>query len=150
MDAAWIAQLAAAGGAALVGAAATDAWGMARTGFGRLLRRRSADAEPLTERRLDALAEQVQEAEPEDRDAVRQRLLPAWETRLADLIEEDPAVADEVAALSAQVRARLPVSAQQWVQNITAHQGGIALGAQGTGSSVHVHYNSDEPPPRPA
>ncbi|WP_433796792.1 hypothetical protein [Actinoplanes sp. CA-252034] len=150
MDAAWLAQLAATGAAALVGAAATDAWGTARDGFGRLLRRRSADADPLTERRLDALAEEVEQTSPVDRDEVRQRLIPVWQTRLADLIEEDPAIADDVAGVSGQVQARLPVSARQWVQHITAHQGGIALGAQGDGSSVHVHYHSDEAPPRPA
>jgi hypothetical protein len=149
MDAAWLAQLAATGAAALVGAVATDAWETARDGFGRLLRRRSAEAEPLTERRLDALAAEVEQAPPEERDAVRRRLIPVWETRLADLIEEEPALADDLAGLSEQVHARLPVSAQQWVQHITAHQGGLALGAQGTGSSVHVHYHSDEPPPRP-
>jgi hypothetical protein len=139
MDAAWLAQLAATGAAALVGAAATDAWQQTRSGFARLLGRDGAD--PVVLRRLDALSEEVEQAPPAERDEIRRRQLPVWQTRLGDLIEADPAAVDDLASLTEQVRAQLPVTHQHWVQHITAHQGGTAFGAQGTGSSVNVHYH---------
>jgi len=149
MDAAWLAQLAATGAAALVGAAATDAWQQARSGFARLLGRRPDGTDAVLLRRLDALSVEVEQAPPAERDEVRRRQLPLWQTRLEDLIEEDPTAVEELTSLTEQLQAQLPSRTQQWVQHITAHQGGTAFGAQGEGSSVTVHYHHGEEIPRP-
>jgi hypothetical protein len=120
VDLGWLAQVGTTGAAVLVQAAATEVWQAARSGFVRLFGHGDGEREAVAERRLDALAAAVEQAPPEQRDQVRQRLLPAWQTRLSDLIEEDPATADALRALRDELLARLPTPRQQWVQNITA------------------------------
>ncbi|MFG1954828.1 hypothetical protein [Micromonospora sp. NPDC048830] len=120
MDLGLLAQLGTTGALVLVQAAATDVWQLARAGFTRLLGRGDREREAVAERRLDALAAEVEQALPAQRDEVRRRLLPAWQTRLGDLMEEDPAAADALQVLRDELLARLPAPQQQWVQNITA------------------------------
>jgi hypothetical protein len=125
----WLAQLAASGATTLVGAAATDAWQYGRDGFARLLGRGHQDREAVAERRLQALAAEVERAPVGERAELRQRLLPAWQTRLADLLEEDPAVAELLRGLVDELRERLPSVQQQWVQHVTASaDGAVAQG----------------------
>lgn len=138
----WLLGLATAAAAALVQAAATDTWRVARTGFVRLLGRGDRQREALTERRLDALATSVEQEPAAQRDEVRRRLLPAWQTRLADLIEEDPAVADALRKLRDELLARLPTPQQQWIQNITAS----ASGATAQGAMFGNIINHPGPP----
>lgn len=108
-----LAALAASGATALVGAAATDAWQSARAGFVRLFARGERQHE-LLESRLDQTAtEVVHAAEP---DVVRERLLPDWQVRLSDLLEERPELAAELRELTSQVQAQLPAAQQAWVQ----------------------------------
>ena len=129
MDADWLLQLATSGATTLVGAAATTAWEEARSGFARLFGRGEKKREEIAAVRLDALAAEVEQAESSERDAVRQRLLPVWQTRLADLLEEDPAVTGVLRSLRDELLVRLPKAQQQWVQNITADAvGAIAQG----------------------
>ncbi|MFI7026937.1 hypothetical protein ACIBMZ_29915 [Micromonospora sp. NPDC049900] len=120
MDLGWLAQLGTTGALVLVQAAATDVWQLARAGFTRLLGRGDRKGEAVAERRLDALAAEVEQAPPAERDEVRRRLLSAWQTRLVDLIEEDPSAAEALQVLRDELLARLPAPQQQWVQNITA------------------------------
>lgn len=120
MDAGWLMQLAASGATTLIGAAATDAWQQARTGFARLFGRGDADREALSGRRLDALTAAVEQADASNRDRVREQLLLVWQTRLADLLEEDPDTVELLRGLRDELQERLPAPQQQWVQNITA------------------------------
>ncbi|GGM46734.1 hypothetical protein ACFFX1_18840 [Dactylosporangium sucinum] len=129
MDLAWLAQVGMTGAAALVQAVATDGWQLARDGFARLLGRGDPGREGLAGQRLDALAAEVEQAPADQRDEVRRRLLPAWQTRLTDLVEEDPALAEALVALRDEVLERLPAAQQQWVQHITASAPGAT--AQG-------------------
>ncbi|MCW3819718.1 hypothetical protein ONA91_35305 [Micromonospora sp. DR5-3] len=138
----WLEQLGMTGAAALVQAAATEVWQLARSGFTRLFGGGDREREAVAERRLDALAAEVEQAPSSQRDQVRQRLLPAWQTRLADLIEEDPAAADALQALRNEVLARLPAPQQQWVQNITAS----ASGATAQGVMFGNIINHPNPP----
>jgi hypothetical protein len=108
-----LAALAASGGTALVAAAATDAWQSARAGFARLFTHGERRHE-LIESRLDQTATEVECAiEP---DVVRDRLLPDWQIRLSDLLEERPDFAEELRALTSRVQAQLPAAQQAWVQ----------------------------------
>jgi len=118
MDAEWAAALAGAGGAALVGAAATDAWQFARAGFARLLGRGDARRRELAETRLDATAADLERAGDAGRDEMRQVLLSAWQTRLADLLSENPDAADALRALTEQITAALPAERQTRVQAV--------------------------------
>jgi hypothetical protein len=110
--------LAASGGAALVGAAATDAWQTARAGFARLLSRGDSRRQQLAETRLDNTAAQVSGAAEAGRDEVRGRELAVWSARLADFVEEYPETAEELRALTEQVRSALPAAQQTWVQAV--------------------------------
>jgi hypothetical protein len=116
----WMVQLAASGGAALAGAAGTDAWKFARAGFARVFGRADPDRGALTERRLEASATEVEQAPHADRPEVRARQQVIWQTRLADLLEEDPAVADDLRSVVAQLIERLPAAENHWVMNVTA------------------------------
>ena len=87
--------------ATLVDAAATPGWSDVRQGFVTLFRSSAdteADADSLT-RRLDGMAEKVEQAPGTDRDRVRAELAGSWRTRLADFLEDHPEAAASLAAL---------------------------------------------------
>jgi hypothetical protein len=124
----WVAALAAAGGSALIGAAATDAWNSARDGVLALFGRGGDRRREVAAARLDADAAEIEAAGAGERDEVRARVLPGWQTRLADLLEEYPEAREELTA---------------WVQRVLAdlqavqHPGGTGIGsvtAFGTGA----------------
>ncbi|TXS76053.1 hypothetical protein EAO76_11505 [Streptomyces sp. sk2.1] len=120
-----MAALAAAGGTALVGAAATDAWTTARTGFARLLGRGDTRGELVAARRLDGTAAEVERIPEARREAVRGELVGSWTTRLGDLLEENPEAAVELRELISRVRAELPVTVQSGSQVNIANGGGV-------------------------
>lgn len=108
MAAEWIPSLAALGAQALLGAAATDAWQGVKLGFARLFGRRGGVGSEVVSARLDAAAAEVEQADQADRERVRAALLPPWQTRLSDLLEEHPSVAEELRGMIEEVRAALP------------------------------------------
>ncbi|MER7467103.1 hypothetical protein [Streptomyces sp. NPDC097981] len=125
-------MLAASGGAALVGAAATDAWQTTRSGFTRLLGRGNPQTEQATAGRLDRLAAEVSRAAgPQELESVRRDLRAEWCGRLKDLLEEQPELAAELGELIDRVQGELPAAQQTWVQNNTAYGGGIQNITQG-------------------
>lgn len=137
MDTDWLVQLATSGATTLIGAAATDIWSDARAGFARLFGRGDADREALATRRLDALTAAVEQVEVSERDTVRQQLLPVWQTRLTDLLEEDPDTADILRGLRDELQARLPAPQQQWVQTNIARDNSRLFAAQGGNVIYH-------------
>ncbi|MET9886363.1 hypothetical protein ABZZ20_25145 [Streptomyces sp. NPDC006430] len=119
-------MLAASGGAALVSAAATDAWQTTRSGFSRLLGRGNPQTEQATAGRLDRLAVEVSRAaSPQELESVRRDLQAEWRGRLKDLLEEQPELAAELGELIDRVEGELPAAQQTFVQNNTAYGGGI-------------------------
>jgi hypothetical protein len=133
----WVAALAAAGGSALVGAAATDAWQSARDEVLALFGRGGDRRREVAAARLDADAGEIEAAEVGERDEVRARVLPGWQTRLADLLEEYPEARKEMDAWVQKVRGQLPATQQAWVQNIIARDHGQSFGSQGGNVIVH-------------
>jgi hypothetical protein len=97
--------LAQAAGQAVVSAAATDTWGRAKLGVARLLGRGDPSRAAVAERRLDETCGQLASLSGEELDAARAALAVAWQARLADLLEDDPGVAEDLRTLVAQVRA---------------------------------------------
>jgi hypothetical protein len=130
-----LAALLAAGATTVVSAAATDAWGLARAGFGRLLGRGDAGRESAEITRLDALAAAVEQAPVEERDDVRQRRRNGWLVRLGDLVEDDPAAVQELHGLVEELTPRLPQA--RWVQHNTARDHGQVFAALGGNVIVH-------------
>jgi hypothetical protein len=119
---------------------ATSAWESARGRVVELFRK--ADKGEVGAQ-LDGDAELV--VLEEDADRVREDLVRPWARRLAALLRDHPEAAAELRELVERVAEELPHADQQWVQNVTAHSGGTAFGAQGPGSSVHVHERPADP-----
>ncbi|MFD6287774.1 hypothetical protein [Streptomyces sp. NPDC060205] len=83
----WLSTLTAAGSAALVNAASTDAWQGARERFARLLGRGDPDRTEAAARRLDELR-RVAGLPGNERELADAR--HAWRLRLQDLLEDHP------------------------------------------------------------
>ncbi|MGH3801534.1 MAG: hypothetical protein ACRDTD_15645 [Pseudonocardiaceae bacterium] len=138
-----LAALAASGGTALVAAAATDAWQSARAGFAQLFAHGEKRQE-LVQARLDQTATEVERAaEP---DVVRERLLPDWQVRLSDLLEERPELAADLRELTRRVQAQLPAAQQAWVQaRFDVHAGRDAYAAGRDQTITHHHHGGAAP-----
>jgi hypothetical protein len=93
---------------------------------------------------LDRDAAAIEAASPEERDEVRAHLLPSWQVRLADFLEEFPDAREELSAWVEQIRAQLPTAQASWVQNITANAPGAT--AQGAMFGNVINYG-DAPRP---
>jgi hypothetical protein len=100
----WLIELAQSGGAVIVNAVATDAWQAVRAGVARLFGTEDEKQQAVVLRRLDATAQDVVAAPAEDDQAVREQEITAWQTRLADLLAERPAAADELRLLLDELR----------------------------------------------
>lgn len=123
MDLSWLAGLASAGGAALVAAAATDAWQYARAGTLRLFSH-SDVRQDLLEARLAATATQLEGAAAAEREADLQILSNQWATRLSDLLHEHPEIAAELRDLIDGIHSRLSSASTAWtIGGITANAG---------------------------
>lgn len=139
-----ILALAAAGGTAVVGAMATDAWESARSGVARLLGREDRGRAEIIEAQLDADDSLVRGA-GEDVDQVRRELALVWGRRLAVLLKDNPEAADKLRVLVECVQTQVPSQQQAWIQHLTATEGGTAFGQQGSGGQ-HIHYHGTSDP----
>ncbi|MGH3950776.1 MAG: hypothetical protein ACRDSE_16940 [Pseudonocardiaceae bacterium] len=130
-----LAALAGAGGTALVGAMATDAWRATRSGVARLFGRGGPARQTAIEAQLDGNAALV--AQAEDPDEARQNLAAVWRLELAALLRQHPETEDELRALVARIHEALPAAQQTWVQtNIARDQATQNIVQHG---NVHVH-----------
>lgn len=137
-----LAVLAGAGGSALVGAMATDAWQATRSGVAGLFGRGGPARQTAIAAQLDDNAALV--AQAEDPDEVRQSLAAVWQLQLEALLRQDPGAEEELRALVAQVRQALPAPQQTWVQtNIARDQARQNIVRHGT---LHVHPGGGDPP----
>ncbi|MET9578931.1 hypothetical protein ABZY30_25790 [Streptomyces massasporeus] len=109
-----LAGLAAAGGAALVGAMATDTWQTARTCFLRLLGRDGR--RDAIEGQLETQADVVERATEGRREEARTAFLPGWRLQLADFLQHYPEAEEELRQVIEQVRSELPETYQRKVE----------------------------------
>ena len=139
--------LAGAGGTALVGAMATDAWQTTRAGVARLFGRGGPDRQAAIETQLDSNAALVAQAEdPSEIDEIRQSLAGMWRLELAALLRRHPEAEDELRALVAQIHDALPAPQQTWVQtNIACDQATQNIVQHG---NLHVHPGDTGPESR--
>jgi hypothetical protein len=100
--------LAAVAGQTVVAAAVTDAWDSAKRGFARLLGRGDPDRTGLAEQRLQQAREQLMAVPVADLELAQAQLAPMWQTRLFDLLEENPELMPDLRVLVDQVQAQLP------------------------------------------
>jgi hypothetical protein len=137
-------------GQTVAAAAVTDVWESVRGRFARLLGRGVARKTEIAEGWLAQTREQLAAAGPGSRsvEQMRQAAAERWAGRFADLLDEDPSVAEELRALVEEVAARLPagsvaasgysVAAGRDV-HITAYSGGTAAGV------IHGHVGPGNP-----
>jgi len=138
-----LAALGAAGGTAVVGAMATDAWKATRDHAARLFARGAAGQQEAIEAALDEDAGILADTDEPKREQVRRELVPVWQQRMVDLLRQYPDVDTDLHDLITRIHATLPPAQQTWVQHNTAPAGGIVIAHQGTGTQ-HIH--SDQPP----
>lgn len=143
--------LAEAAGQAVVTAAATDAWAKFKAGIVRLLGCGDKEKAATAERRLEDTRRELAETGSAELAAAQTRLAIAWQTRLADLLEDDPGRSADLRVLVGQVQAAMSggtaaaaghgVAAGRDV-NITASGDGVAAGT--------IHGDVSPPGPTPA
>jgi hypothetical protein len=134
--------LAAAGGAALVAAMATDAWQTTRTRFAALLNR---DGRRRVEDQMDQQADAVTGTAENARDEARAALVPAWRLQLATFLQEHPEAAQELQEAIAEVRARLPQRHRHLHLEVSA--GRDAYTATHDMTVTHHYERGDRPAP---
>ena len=122
-------------GQTIVAAAATDAWGLCKRGFARLLGRGDPAKEQATEQKLEATREQLAGS---DSDQVKAAEAVAWKTRLEALLEDDPGAEAQLPA-QAVTASDHSVAAGRDV-NVTSSGGGVAAGA------IHGDVSAGNPP----
>ena len=128
--------LAAAGGAAVVGAMATDAWRATRDGVARLFGRRGKKERDAVLAELERDADRLADADGNDHETLQRELIERWRDRLSELLGAEPEAADELKELLAQ---------PTFVQQIVARGNGRAFGVQGGDLHYHEHAtDSDE------
>ncbi|KAB1980181.1 hypothetical protein [Streptomyces triticiradicis] len=130
----WLTTLAAAGSAALVGAASTDAWQTARDRFARLLGRGDAEHTRTAVRHLDELRSLAQ------RPGSRQELAEArrtWRLHLQNLLAEHPDAADELRSAIAELPPPGPASAAAPRQENRAYDHGTVNAVVNGNLTIH-------------
>ncbi|MFH8990473.1 hypothetical protein [Streptomyces sp. NPDC017940] len=114
MNPEWLAALAAAGAAGLVGAAAEDAWQTTRDRFVRLLGRGDPEQSERAGRRLDALRDVARRA---DGGAELAQARGAWRVRLQDFLADHPDAAAELQAAIASFPPPAPAASTTYRQS---------------------------------
>jgi hypothetical protein len=132
-------------GQTIVAAAATDAWGVCKRGFAKLLGRGDPAKEQLTEQKLEATREQLAGS---DSDQARAAEAVAWKTRLDALLEDDPGAEAQLRALVEEVRAQLPAQAVSAADHSVAAGRDVNVTASGGGVAAGV-IHGDVTPPNP-
>ncbi|HVV19949.1 MAG TPA: hypothetical protein VHF06_10970 [Pseudonocardiaceae bacterium] len=124
----------------IVAAMATAMWQATKAKVAHLFHRHGG-AEQDIEVRLDRSASRVVEAAA-DPGATRDAQVTRWREDIEDLVHANPAAAADLRTLIAEIRQQLPQVEQRWIQHVEAHDGGLAVGAQGPGSSVVIHQHT--------
>ena len=137
-------------GQTVAAAAVTDVWEGARRKVARLLGRGNPKKTEAVERWLDQTHQQLAAAQGTDLAPARAEAARRWESRFADLLDEDPEVEADLRGVVQEIAAQLPagvVSAADHSvaagrdMNITASGGGVAAGV--------IHGNVAPPNPTP-
>lgn len=106
----------------VVAAAATDAWSWSKKAFVRLMGRGEAGRAELYEGRLEATSQELASASAGELEQVQQQLEAAWQTRVLDVLEEEPDLAPELRGILEQVQREVPGG------SVAASGRGVAIG----------------------
>ncbi|MFJ2193892.1 hypothetical protein ACIOJE_39095 [Kitasatospora sp. NPDC087861] len=114
-------ELATAGGTAIVSAAATDIWQGTKGRVARLFGRGDDRDEQRVSVQLDRIPQELDQAPEPQQERVRTALQNRWTEKLAELLEENPELEEDLRSLVEAVRAAVPLPQQTFVQNNNAY-----------------------------
>jgi hypothetical protein len=138
------AELASAGGTALVTAMVTDGWEGVRARFARLLGRGDAkEVESVTARLDECRAAMVAVLADSELQRVRSEQELAWRIRLGDVLERQPEAEHELRSLVTEVQAQARRSAG-WVEQHVTGSDRAQQAVQGQGIQVNTFGGQDE------
>ncbi|MCP2314146.1 hypothetical protein [Kitasatospora paracochleata] len=114
-------ELAAAGGTAIVSAAATDFWQSTKGSVARLFGRGDDRDEQRVSVQLERIPLELDQVSGPQQERIRTALQGRWTEKLAELLEENPELEDDLRALVEAVRAAVPIPQQSYVQTNNAY-----------------------------
>jgi hypothetical protein len=132
-----LADLAISVATALLGAAATDTWTVARVRLIRLVRTLGGSGTRHREdirAALDETAAAFRATPVADQDRLRRQLLPGWTAQLSDLLDDHPGLAPDLRALVHELDPRVT-----HVHANTSRDRSVMYVSQGSGPVTHLH-----------
>jgi hypothetical protein len=141
--------LASLAGQTVVAAASTDAWEACKRGFARLLGHGDPKHAQLAERRLEETRAQLTGPRAGDLEQARAALAAQWATRLADVLEENPAAEADLRILVQEIQARLPAGVVSAADHAVAAGRDVNISASGGGVAAGVIHGDVAPPDPP-
>ena len=137
-------ELASRAGQTVVQATATDTWEPTKRAFARLLGHDDPRDEELAERRLEQTCRHLAGPVDADLEETRSLLAAQWATRLADLLDSAPDVADDLRVLVQRIQKELsrvpvPASAAGVIQPNAARPGPTDLNPGGDAAQPGLH-----------
>jgi hypothetical protein len=139
-----LADLAMATASALLGAAATDTWTVARVRLLRTLRSLGggdAGRRQAIQSDLDETADAFRAVSPADRDGLRGQLLPGWTDRISELLHEYPGLAPDLRAFAHEFAPPGSPPGSPTQVNVSRDSSTMFV-SQGAGPVTHVHGGS--------
>jgi hypothetical protein len=139
--------LAALAGNTVVTAATTDAWEAVRHKLAKLIGRGDAKKEQLADKRLVETRQQLEALSGQELEKARADLGKIWQVRMADLLEEDPDLADGLRALVKEIQAQLPAATAAAADHAAAAGRDMNISASGGGVAAAVIHGDVRPDP---
>jgi hypothetical protein len=128
-------------------AAVTDVWEAARGRFARLLGRGDTRKTQVAEQWLTQTQQQLTSAAPgSELNQARRAAAERWESRFADLLDEDPEAESELRLLAEEVAAQLPAEVVSATGHSVAAGRDVTITASGAGVAAAVIHGSVAPP----
>jgi len=103
----------------------------------------------VAERRLEETRGQLTGPQGTDLEQARAALAAQWATRLADLLDEDPAVEADLRTLVQQIQAALPAAMVSAADEAVAAGRDVNISASGGGVAAGVIHGNVTPPGPP-
>ncbi len=137
-------------GQTVAAAAITDMWESVRGRFARLLGRGDARKTQVADGWLAQTREQLDAAAPgAEVEQAKQAQAERWAGRFADLLDEEPGVADKLRTLVEEVAAQLPAGAVSAADHSLAAGRDLHITASGGGLAAGVVHGNVTPPGNP-
>jgi hypothetical protein len=138
--------LAALAGQTVVAAVTTDAWGVARSRFARLLGRGDLTREQQAEGRLEETRQHLTEAAGSDLELERDSQVERWKSRFGDLLEEDDGLEAELRSLVENIQTQLPAGLVSTTDHGSTVEGDVRVSAASGGIAAGVIHGNVAPP----